>query len=168
MTVEIITTKRTRKTRAQWINDLKFDSASDGCINWPFAKNKSGYGNVFYNGKYMNAHKLSCIFHNGEPTDSTSQAAHKCGNPSCVNPIHIYWASPSENNMDKLQHGTHRRGERCNLSRFSIDDVLRVRRLKKENPLMTLNDIQKLTGVKRGSVWLIVSGKTWDIPEAYP
>lgn len=76
-----------------------------GCYIWTAAtagtRGKRPY--VRYRGKYQCVTRIVCEEENGPPPFPKAEAAHKplCGNALCVNGIHTYWASRSQNEMDK-------------------------------------------------------------------
>lgn len=78
------------------------------CIPWPFGRIANGYPNL--NGTY--AHRRICEMTHGPAPSGRHHAAHSCGNGhlACVNPNHISWKTPKENEADKLIHGTHKFG----------------------------------------------------------
>lgn len=76
------------------------------CVEWPFYKLARGYGRL---GDGKSAHRAMCIMAHGAPPFDGAQAAHNCGNASCVNPAHLRWATAKENEEDKYRHGTRRR-----------------------------------------------------------
>jgi len=77
------------------------------CLIWPYAKLPGGYGVIKLKGWRVNqyVHRLVCEHANGPPPAGL-YAAHCCGNASCVNPYHLRWATPRENQMDRHAHGT--------------------------------------------------------------
>jgi hypothetical protein len=93
-----------------------FASDVKDCILWPFAVRKSsGYGafDIKVSGKStsVDVHRYVCEIANGATTPGM-QAAHECGVKLCVNPKHLYWATPKENMEDAKAHGTLRGGGR--------------------------------------------------------
>lgn len=80
----------------------------DACIEWPFSRNRHGYGQTYYCGEVMGAHRVMCILDHGEPPSPSHHAAHSCGKgkDACINPSHLRWATAQENIDDKFsRHG---------------------------------------------------------------
>lgn len=75
------------------------------CLPWPFCKN-GNYGSITVDGKHYNASHYMCKLAHGERPSEQYVAAHNCGNPICVNPHHIRWATHQENMADTILHGT--------------------------------------------------------------
>lgn len=99
----------------------------DECLIWPFSKNSHGY--AWIAAKYTGASRMMCAMAHGEPPSLAHQAAHSCGNGhlGCVNPAHLRWALPTENNADKVAHGTVNRGELNGASILTKEDILFIR-----------------------------------------
>lgn len=77
----------------------------DSCWNWKAYKNRDGYGNFSIDGsRRWNAHRISYAITNGEIPKGMS-VCHKCDNPSCVNPNHLFLATHKENMRDKSEKG---------------------------------------------------------------
>jgi hypothetical protein len=91
----------------------------DECVLWPYGKASTGYGQTRLNGQAVNAHRAMCVLAHGEPPNAEVEAAHRCGNRSCVNPNHLRWATRSENQMDRVEHGRSNRGGRHGLARLT-------------------------------------------------
>lgn len=94
------------RSRAYQFLKASLSAVTQDCIEWPFHKNPRGYGRL---GDGRAAHRVMCEMAHGEPPFSNAQAAHWCGDASCVNPRHLRWATPKENEQDKYRHGTRRR-----------------------------------------------------------
>jgi hypothetical protein len=132
-------------------------SSSDDCILWEFGTS-CGYGMVFYEGRRRRVHRLVCELAHGEAPTDTHHAAHNCGNSMCVNPRHLRWATPEENEADKVAHGTHVAGVRHPRAKLTEADVLEIRSLE---GTMTRKEIGALFGVAKSTVWDIHARKNW-------
>lgn len=127
------------------------------CLRWPYGRDSNGYGRV---GKDQVASRLMCTLAHGEPPEPRYEAAHNCGNGhlGCVNPKHLRWKTPSENQMDRVAHGTSNRGTQHGNAALTEDVVREVRRLK---PGRTAKEVAALTGVPATSVYNIANGHRW-------
>jgi hypothetical protein len=103
----------------------------DDCLLWPYGKSSSGgYGVVKIDGRQIRVNRRVCELVYGSPPTEEYQAAHKCGNSSCCNPKHLYWATPKENQADRISHGTASRGEQHALAKLTEKDVHEIRFLR--------------------------------------
>ena len=132
----------------------------DGCVTWPYARDKSGIAKVRFKGRMQNAARVVCELVHGPAPDETSQAAHSCGlsHLACIAPWHISWKTPKENQADRVVHGTHGRGEKCPTAKLSAQDVADIRELAKS---IVQRDIAAYYGIGQQHVSDIVRGKKW-------
>ena len=104
-----------------------FRTNTDQCILWPFATNPRGYGKFTRSGTSYTSHRYVCMEVHGEAPTKFHHAAHSCGTKLCVNPRHISWKTPKENEADKLIHDRHIRNERHGQAVLSNEEVRKIR-----------------------------------------
>lgn len=78
----------------------------DECWLWTGATQGFGYGvlNSCVNNKLVRAHRLSWNIHNGD-IPANMFVCHKCDNPLCVNPKHLFIGSNTDNVHDMWKKG---------------------------------------------------------------
>lgn len=150
---------RSKSKNMKWISDLLDRGPTGECIDWPFSKRESGYGQIVWKYKRTTSHRLICELAHGSPPDTSFHAAHSCGNRSCSNPKHISWKTPTENMHDKLEHGTQLMGEGIYCSKLKEQDVKQIKLLLEEGH--TVRRVAALFDVSVGTVSDIKLMKTW-------
>jgi hypothetical protein len=131
---------------------------SDACIFWPFSHYRNGYGSVFFNGKLTGAHRAICIIYNGNPPSQKHHAAHLCGARNCVNPRHIRWATPAENELDKRLHGTASIGEMNPMAKLNKEEVKAIKKLKGQIGAKAVSNIYNCSRRLISAIW---NGDVW-------
>jgi HNH endonuclease len=134
---------------------------TDTCWLWTGGKNGAGYGLIILDNSKegsMLAHRLSWEIHN-EPISDGLCALHKCDNPSCVNPYHLFLGTHQDNSDDKVAKGRSPRGETHHHSSLTEDKVREIRRLANEGK--THQSIADMFSVKREAVSKIVRRERW-------
>lgn len=139
-----------------WIHRVALAHQGNDCLIWPFSVGNHGYGQVRAGGTMRLAHRVLCEAAHGKPPKPKMDAAHRCGNRLCVNPIHIRWASRGENETDKRMHGCDNRGQRHGRSKLSEADVIAIRA---SDALQ--RDLALKYGVARQTISDIKTGRRW-------
>ncbi|HBZ0630568.1 TPA: hypothetical protein MJB77_25460 [Klebsiella pneumoniae] len=139
------------------------DYGSDECLIWPFHRDKKdGYGRIHESGteKLLTASRAMCIAAHGEPPTERHESAHTCGkgHEGCVNPRHLYWATPEENQGDRVLHGTSNRGEAQWNHKLTVEQVREIRLLLDSH---TLRELADLYSVSTRAIHSIKTHKTW-------
>lgn len=132
------------------------------CWEWIASKNRDGYGTVSFNGKVMTSHRVAWIVNNGKIPLSTN-VLHRCDNPSCVNPEHLFLGTQGDNIRDCVQKGrftrSDRRGEKSAISPFKNGDILSIRQEAANGK--SRSQIARERNCSRTSIDSIVNRKTW-------
>lgn len=74
------------------------------CVLWTGYTNHDGYGRLSIKGNLYMAHRIAWSLRNG-PAPRDKLVLHKCDNPPCVNPDHLFLGDDLDNAQDKSQKG---------------------------------------------------------------
>ena len=88
------------------------------CIISPLRKDEDGYPRIKWRGKSMPAARLVMIVLYGEAAVIGKMVLHRCDNPGCVNPAHLYLGDFNRNMQDKAERGrvAGEKNSRCKLT----------------------------------------------------
>jgi hypothetical protein len=109
-------------------------------------------------GEQIGAHRYSFILAHGSIPDSAG-ILHRCDNPPCVNPAHLYAGTQKSNMADAALRQRLPRGERHYQAKLTAESVrvIRLRHAAGE----TMAALALEFGVCRVSVFSVVHGETW-------
>jgi hypothetical protein len=136
----------------------------DECWEWQGARGPAGHG-VFTIGskrdktrKTIPAHRFAYTLEHGTISDD-KEACHKCDNPPCCNPAHIFAGTHRENMEDMVAKDRSARGERSGSTKLTDNDVIKIRQLIDCG--MKQAEIGKLYSISQKAVSLIALRKRW-------
>lgn len=132
----------------------------DECWVWTGHTCKGGYGHLGIGKKQVLTHRFSWVLHNGS-IPAGDNVLHRCDNPPCCNPNHLWLGSSLDNNQDRAAKGRNREqgGERNSHSVLNQHDVKLIRELREAGALQ--REIAARFGVHRVTISDILSGRTW-------
>jgi len=81
------------------------DGQTEQCWLWLGSKNAKGYGLFGVGGKIYSAHRIAFSVASGVFSEEKSHCLHRCDNPSCVNPAHLFAGSNQDNQDDMIAKG---------------------------------------------------------------
>lgn len=136
-----------------------------GCWSWTASRTRGGYGAFRENGRQVGAHRFSWKMANG-PIPAGRWVLHKCDNPPCVNPEHLFLGDASVNAKDAFAKGRRhvpyydKNGAGNPAAKVTADEVHAIRRLYVDG--LTQVELAGLFGLKSStSVSNIIHGRTW-------
>jgi hypothetical protein len=130
--------------------------AEDGCWEWTAGKSDAGYGQIKIDGRMKGAHRLSYELHCG-PIPNGVQILHRCDNPGCVRPQHLFLGTHAENMADKAAKGRQTRGSTNGWAKLTEKEVTAIRAARGRSKL----DLAGQFGVSRRQISNILAGKLW-------
>lgn len=135
-----------------------------GCWEWQGSKYNTGYGEVWRNGKKDLAHRVSYELKNG-PLSEGEIVMHRCDNPVCVNPEHLFKGSQRDNVLDMYGKGRRNfdgvaRGSKNGNSKLTWEEVREIRRLRSTGKYK-LRELGEMFGVHLTLISLIANNKIW-------
>lgn len=134
----------------------------DSCWIWMGSRHPQGYGVMRAGAKTIFAHRLAYEATYG-PFLHELDVLHRCDNPPCCNPRHLFLGTHSENMADRKRKGrysTMPRGEQHSQHKLTEVQVVEIRRLFASGQF-TKQALGEMFGVHRSQIRRILTGATW-------
>jgi hypothetical protein len=154
------------RTRRHWERRrrtvLDNHQEKDGCWEYLGAVNEHGYGTVKIKDVTWMAHRLS-YRRNVGPIPEGMQVLHRCDNPACINPGHLWLGTHNDNMRDMKRKGRRlgvNTGEENGAAKLTWEDVDEIR-ARYEAGGISQEALATEYDVTQTAIYRIVRGKTW-------
>ncbi len=132
-----------------------------GCLVWQAGQTSDGYGVVTYKGKTRLAHRVSYEVSTGIAVEG-KYVCHKCDNPLCINPEHLFLGTHKDNMFDMKTKGR-RKGIGCGESngraKLTAQQAKEIRE-QRSNGVM-LKTLASQYGVGTSTIARVASMENW-------
>lgn len=148
---------------AKWVEDK-----ASGCWLWTASLGgPMGYGQIKLSKQPKRrpeyAHRVSYMIFHGEIPEG-GHICHRCDNPKCVNPEHLFLGSHAINNADKVAKGRGRggssKGETNPSAKLTAEDVRQIRKLLSAG--LSQRRVAEVYQVSSPLISMIDKRKLWD------
>ena len=132
----------------------------DDCWNWLSTKLRTGYGRFLLDGRQQLAHRVAYQTYIGDIPDGIC-VCHRCDNPSCVNPFHLFLGTIADNVHDRNNKGRHvdNSGEKHGKAKLTEENIVEIR-ARYANGERGAN-LAREFGVTRTNIGDVVHYRTW-------
>lgn len=132
-----------------------------GCWNWPLKANNQGYGFFNWDHNTWQAHRYSYVYHYKAILDDDICVCHKCDNPMCINPDHLFLGTRQDNNLDRHIKGrtAQQKGSDNPFSKLNEVQVKEIKLKLKNGALGKI--LASAYNVHTTTISLINRNKTW-------
>ena len=146
-----------------WAKVARRRNSKGNCWRWLGSKTSDGYGRF-----YIEGHRSMFLVHrvmwveSGGKLKGSDCVLHKCDNPSCVNPTHLFVGTLSDNMRDMVEkrRNNPQRGESNGAAKININEVRQIRRMAKDRTI-TQSRIADMFGITQVTVSGIHKRKIW-------
>jgi len=135
-----------KRTVAQNIAACTKRDTSTGCLEWTGHRDEWGYGRY---GADKRAHRVSYAEAFG-PIPDGMLVCHRCDNPRCVEPSHLFLGTNGDNTADRIFKG------RCCFAKLTREQVAVIRQDSRSRSIVADEYGVSITTIRR-----IRSGKSW-------
>lgn len=168
----------TKDTIERFWSKVERSTDNGDCWEWRACRNRKGYGLFWESGVNRGAHRVAWEIASG-PIPTGLHVLHRCDNPSCVNPSHLFLGTNLDNVRDRGAKGRtfrnpegrtprskHSREEMVGINvpgvKLTEDQVREIRRrYTYKHPVHGQQALATEFGVDKKTIWFIVHRVTW-------
>jgi hypothetical protein len=132
--------------------------SSDGLGCWPWTRPCSPYGRFRLNGKYISAHRIALLGADRAVTEKLL-VCHRCDNPKCCRPSHLFLGTYQDNRSDAVAKGRHAYGERSGVTNLQTSTVAEIKSALRAGS--RISDISRRFNIPDATIDNIKAGRAW-------
>lgn len=125
------------------------------CWEWAKGRVQQGYGRLSVGRSEVRAHRFSYELAYG-PIPEGMMVCHRCDNPPCCNPEHLFLGTALENNQDKAEKDRTLYGEDHHKAKLKDEDIIAIR-----NDPRSHRQMAAVYGVTHGLIGMIRRREIW-------
>lgn len=149
-----------KSARFSW--DRVQHGSPGACWPWQGCVNRWGYGDCQLDGVRMNASRAAWIETHGQPAPGRV-VCHRCDNPICCNPRHLFLGTQADNLADCRQKGRSRCRSGASHHRATAKiteaEVSTIRALVASG--LSQSEVGRRVGIHSSTICRIVNRKSW-------
>lgn len=132
------------------------------CWVWTAGKDGKGYGAFKLKGKQLSSHRTSWIIANKSIFPDAFYACHRCDNPVCCRPDHLFLGTAGDNARDRSSKGRSNspRGEIHGMVKLTTSQIIEIRAIYAAGE-MNHRELGLRFNVSREAIGVIIRRKRW-------
>ncbi len=148
------------KSKKEQFNESYDKPCNSGCWEWKKEKNKFGHGRFWIGRSRFAAHRVAYTLTYGV-TPTNKDVCHKCDNPACVNPEHLFLGTTTDNMRDRCKKRRHNAPYGVNHHNSKLDTKKVVGIKNQLASGINYKTVAKNFSVDRATIWDIYKGDVW-------
>ncbi len=128
------------------------------CWTWTGPSSKHGYGRINANRRWTWAHRVSWELATGAAPGALD-VCHRCDNPPCVRPSHLFLGTARDNAADMVAKGRNKHGEKAPNARLTAEMVIDIR--SRPTSEQECKRLAALYGLGVSTVRNAAKGRSW-------
>lgn len=138
------------------------EKKESGCWEWVGYRDKHGYGWRYWEGRDWMTHRLVMKLL-GHKLSRSIWVCHRCDNPPCCNPDHLFLGGPKENIDDKVSKGRQSKGAKHGMAKLTGAQVEEIRARYAAGGV-TQKQLALEYGISDGQISYLVANKSYTDP----
>lgn len=132
-----------------------------GCHEWMRSARRGGYGQLYdgTRGRLVGAHTFAYERAHGQIA-SGAHVCHRCDNPRCVNPDHLFIGTNTDNRHDSVRKRRHAYGDRHGQAKLTPGCVDRIKDIWRVGGA-SQKSIARYFGISQTQVSRVLAGARW-------